>query len=238
VQLAWTPDGGGDGVLIRAKQGSCPSDRSDGMPVYQGAGTSCAHAPLDPSTTYCYRAWTWVEDHEGAILWSSPADDSATTGAGDALTQFDLVLNEGWNMVSVPLDMMSTVPCQVFGDVPAVYEWDTVNGEYDAAGTVEMGRGYWVAASEYTELAIRGLPAAEWAHAIYVGWNLIGSMWDDANASVAGLYTIPVGPDPLRRDAVYRWNGTSFDLATELEPGNAYWLSTDVDCTLYPEEPT
>ncbi len=63
-------------VLIRAKIGSYPSDRNDGLFVCNTTGSTFDHTGLTPASNYYYRAWAYDEpDH----WWSQPTDHTQRT---------------------------------------------------------------------------------------------------------------------------------------------------------------
>lgn len=66
--------------MVRRKQGSYPSNRSDGDQVYFDTGTSISDTGLTPGTTYFYRSWSEVS---GSQQFSDGyADATATTSGG------------------------------------------------------------------------------------------------------------------------------------------------------------
>ncbi len=234
IDLTWTKGDGATWTHVKVKDTAwgLGDDRSDGEEVYDGTGTSWTHAPLQPNTPCFFRAWSRTLDHADQELWSTAYDDaSATTGPGTALTPFDLVLAPGWHMVSIPLDLLGFDETErVFGSVRDMYGWS--NGAYEVPEHIVTGHGYMVAVDEETTISVLGLPEDEWTHDLAAGWNLIGSMWHDTNVNVTDLQTTPSEPDPLQRGHVYYRNGTSYDNATVIEPGKAYWLAASGPCTI------
>jgi len=232
IDLSWTPGEGATWTHIRVKDTAwgVEDNREDGEKVYDGTGTSWTHAPLQPNTTCYFRAWSRTLDHEDQELWSSAYDDaSATTGTGTALEQFDLVLAPGWHAVSIPLDLLGFDETErVFGSDRDIYGWS--NGAYEVPTNIVTGQGYMVAVGEEITISVLGLPEDEWTHSLSAGWNLIGSMWHEANVNVMDIGVTP--SDVLRREDLYYWNGTSYDNLDVMEPGKAYWLAASAPCMI------
>jgi serine protease len=80
IDLSWAKGDGAQQTKIQRKQGSYPIDRNNGTQVYFDTGTSTSDTGLNASTTYYYRAWSYVS---GSEQWSDDyAEDSATTTSG------------------------------------------------------------------------------------------------------------------------------------------------------------
>jgi C1A family cysteine protease/V8-like Glu-specific endopeptidase len=237
VSLSWTADNSSTSTYIRMQQGSSWDEGAPSEILYEGDGESFTHGPLHPGTTYQYRAWSWVLDAGGNPVRSAGfASDEASTPEGDPLTTFPLPLHAGWNMVSVPLDLVGfDEPGQVFPDAAAIYEWDADEKQYDSPAIIVPGHGYWVAMAVadpgFTVEGVLLLPENQQL-SLSGGWNLIGSMWHPTDVPVTDLDATPSAPDPLRRDDLYHWNGTSYDNPTVIEPGKAYWLAATEPCTI------
>jgi hypothetical protein len=110
-------------------------------------------------------------------------------------TKFEIVLNQKWNLISVPVFLLEDDPETVFNDikdkVKGVWTYDPTNemcgDEWcfwipglaaDNIPAIEPGWGYWVLMDDNAVLTIGGSlmrPAMDMAHkAIVPGWNLIG----------------------------------------------------------------
>ena len=79
IDLSWIKGAGAQKTKVQRKEGSHPAHKDDGTQVYFGEGTSVSDTGLNPSTTYYYRAWSYVQ---GSEQWSDNyAQASATTGS-------------------------------------------------------------------------------------------------------------------------------------------------------------
>jgi hypothetical protein len=235
VTLEWTPGDGAQWTHIRVKQGSYPMDREDGDPVYDGPDSSYVCGPLDPGATHYFRAWSRTLDADGAPVWSdSSAGTWATTDEGDDLISIPIDLHAGWNMVSVPLDLLGFDDvARVFPGAVAAYFWDGT--AYEPVTIIAPGIGYWVAIPQSASgpLTIRGLPSEVQTCDLFAGWNLVGSLSAVESTSLPHLNVVGAsGMETLDLDHVYWWDGTSYVTPVEIEPGKAYWLASSAPCTV------
>ncbi len=150
------------------------------------------------------------------------------------LNTVDLSVKAGWNMVSVPLELdpESSAPANVFPGSVAVYTWDPEQKSYYTPTTIEPECGYWVAMTRDDTITVTGTPVRDWTCHVCAGWNMVGSV-HGASVAVADL-TTDADPDPLLRNAIYRWNPSnkSYESVTDIQPGEGYWLATTADCLL------
>jgi hypothetical protein len=240
INLSWAPGDGATRTYVRGRKGSLPSDISDGYLVYDGNGATCCDSRLDPSSTYYYRAWSWVEDHEGEDLWSDAScAASAATDAAPPMEDFDIVVQPGWNMVSVPVQAADMSANVIFAGAVAIYTWDSSSKSYVVPPEIESENGYWVAVTETKTITVTGIPVAAWSSSIYEGWNMIGSVMYDDPVGTDNL-TTDATPDPLVRNAIYRWNPSnkSYESVTSIQSGEGCWLATTETCEVAFAPPT
>lgn len=91
VTLAWRNPSVSDfaGVLVVRKTGSAPANRTDGVQVYNGSGTSHADTTVDNGTTYYYRAFAYDQDGyyaPGVIASATPRLPSTLTSVATPTT--------------------------------------------------------------------------------------------------------------------------------------------------------
>jgi len=70
----------------------------------------------------------------------------------------DIELEQGWNMVSVPVIPDDPSAEVVFAGTEAVYRWDPVRKCYDYNPDIDPRYGYWVAALEPMTVTVTGRP--------------------------------------------------------------------------------
>ncbi len=234
IQLTWDAGTGADYTYIVMNTGHYPADRSDGLVLYDGTGTSFVHSGLDPETTYYYRAWSHVEDSYGQDVWSDSYDgDYAETDPEPASADMEITLQPGWNMVSVPLLMSNSTVAAVFPGAEAVYTWNPSNKSYASPPVVDPKLAYWVAVPSVTVLELHGVPFTAWEQPILTGWNMVGSIYYVDSVPLASVSTSPQ-PDTLERTAIYTWDpvAKSYIARTIIESGKGYWMATTANRTL------
>ncbi len=113
INLSWTKGTGADKTMVRGKEGSYPTSRTDGYQVYFDTGTSASDTSLNPSTTYYYRAWSEVT---GSQQWSdnyASANAATTSGAPTVIGGLVLPINKAtvlapWLILSLILSLVIT----------------------------------------------------------------------------------------------------------------------------------
>ncbi len=200
--MAIDPGDGATRTHIRGKKESSPVDVTDGYLVYDGAGGSCSDSGLDGSSTYYYRAWSWVEDHQGADMWSDVSSEaSASTDAVPPTEELQIVLQPGWNMVSVPLLLPDMSAGVLFPDAEAIYAWNPVSKSYVQPQELEPSLGYWVASAIVQSVTLVGVPVESWTEPLAAGWNMMGSVY----GSVVDFTDPDDVPDGSVEGFTYTW---------------------------------
>ncbi|VUT27734.1 MAG: hypothetical protein SYNGOMJ08_00284 [Candidatus Syntrophoarchaeum sp. GoM_oil] len=179
--------------------------------------------------------------NETEVAWVGFSVDVSDT------TTFELPLVEGWNLISIPLEISDTSLNTVFSDASdgdMVYAYDngvwgisTYYSDYTTwdgdVTVIQPDKGYWyLATSEYTaniegtEAGSRNVPIAE-------GWNLIGY----TRLSEAGLNDLITESNGCSNsDMVYAYDNGVWGISTYysdyttwdgdvtvMEPGRGYW---------------
>lgn len=178
------------------------------------------------------------------------------------LTGYNIELDEGWNLMSLPLIPENTaiVPmlASISEDVTIVWGYDPINipGDHWALykpGVVEDdltemvgGMGYWLSlTTEEATLTVTGLempepPTAPPAYDVASGWNLIGVKavdpihYEDYLVSIENNYSVIWGYNPeTGYFNVYPIGGLESD---ELNPGQGCWLWMKVAGIIVPPQ--
>jgi len=158
--------------------------------------------------------------------------------------QFEMSLVEGWNLISIPLQIDNNSINAVFpnasdGDVLYAYEgrWITAtyysgygwDGDFE---TIEIDKGYWYGAKSAYTVTIEGAEAGTRNVSITTGWNLIGytrqneASLDDLipNASNEDvLFAYGGGWITATYYSGYGWDGE----LSKMEPGKGYWYGAN-----------
>ncbi len=166
------------------------------------------------------------------------------------MTEWEISLVSGWNLISLPLipenTSISAVLADVLTDVLKVWSYAEATGtwlSYVPGGppsltTMEDGEGYWIEMSDNVTLTVHGVempapPALPPTYSLVAGWNLIGFKSLEAMNASSYLGT-SVAADTIRiygyADATY----TGVALSANLNPGMGYWIAMDDSGTIYP----
>ena len=167
------------------------------------------------------------------------------------ISTFELSLVDGWNLISIPLELSDTSLDTVFsgasdGDELYAYEdgaWVTATyysalpGWYGDLTNVELDKGYWYRANTAYTVLLEGVDAGSRSVPIDTGWNLIGY----ARLSSANLDDLI--PDASDGDELYAYD-TGWVTATyysalpgwygdlgSMEPGKGYWYRANAPFT-------
>lgn len=175
---------------------------------------------------------------------------------------YPIELYEGWNLVSPPLipddeDIDSVLSGILSGTAEAAYyydasanawfTWPTALPGYELT-TIEDGNGYWLYMEAYDVLIIQGTEMPTGAvlppvYNVYAGWNLIG--FKSISEMNVSRYLTTIPEDLLGIAVMFGWNATTQSyylilpgsLATNLRPGQGYWLYLTGDATIVPPLP-
>ncbi|MDI6889065.1 MAG: DNRLRE domain-containing protein [Methanocellales archaeon] len=199
------------------------------------------------------KRWLTEGNHSATINVSDKADHTNQTTWSFTVkaTYYEIALELGWNLISLPVIPENSSIEAVLEGVPnvvSVWAYDAasetwyVYSSVDAANTLtEMkdGIGYWVMMDGSAYLVVRGVtmyPGAQVppSYPVYEGWNLIGFKSteempaEEYLASVWSLFekpwTYPIGYDP----------GEGFYTTKYMAPGQGYWLYMAKDGVIIP----
>jgi hypothetical protein len=159
-----------------------------------------------------------------------------------------LQLQQGWNLISVPLHpyntAIATALFDVSGQFTIVWAYDTTSGwkKYQPGkpsdlSLMEEGKAYWIYMTQAATLTNQGMTASKSIN-LKSGWNFIGYSKTISGipiatdlASCSGSFTIVWG---YQSGWMKYQPGKPSDL-TSLAPGYGYWVLATQDCTLlYP----
>ena len=144
------------------------------------------------------------------------------------LLEYELIVESGWNLLSVPIEPVDAAVADLFGasiDGPA-WEWNGLVEHYDEASSVHAKRAVWVHRGEATStsVVVRGTvpsAAADWA----AGWQMGGVVGGPPFSPVPRpLVTSPAGAVTA---SLYRWNaagGCYARLTGPIPCGIGVWL--------------
>ncbi len=126
-------------------------------------------------------------------------------------------LNDGWNMVSVPMlvsdyrktTIYPTATSPAFG-----YFYG-----YSTADTLHGGSGYWLKFSGAQSAQVTGNLILEDSLAVQAGWNMTGSI-----SSPVDVSTITSNPPNLVTSQFFGYSSSGYDITDTIQPGGGYWV--------------
>jgi hypothetical protein len=138
----------------------------------------------------------------------------------------ELVLNSGWNAVSLAVDDGRDADALFAGVLESeVLAWDGTN--YVNVSELQAGTSYWVFSSTGGSVMTSGEIAPKNEFTLNTGWNAIGI------GKRAGLEKVMM-PASSTIVVVWHWNNSEqrfhrLDAGAELIPGESYWVYSPVD---------
>jgi plastocyanin len=173
---------------------------------------------------------------------------SATPTPVTQPTPISITINlaEGWNLVSLPVQPVSSSPEALFSSIrsklAAVFAFDGeryldyIPGESSGAlKSVAAGPGYWVYMSEAGSLKVDGTVAVR-SISLKEGWNLAGfsstqsQAVESAFSSIKGKFSAVYAYDAAKGQYSAYLPDEVSDLKT-LEAGRGYWIYADESAT-------
>ncbi|MCE1187757.1 MAG: T9SS type A sorting domain-containing protein, partial [Ignavibacteria bacterium] len=139
-------------------------------------------------------------------------------------TNATIILNSGWNLVSVPIAANSMSASSVFsvGNAP-VYGY---NNNYFRASSLENGKGYFVRTTQVNNVQVSGQAIPLRKIPVSAGWNMIGTYDYAINTATLGST-----PSNIIASVFFGYDG-GFQQVTSLQGGKGYWVKTSMAGTL------
>ncbi len=139
-------------------------------------------------------------------------------------------LNEGWNLVSVPLYVLDWNRVWIFPNTAS--ETYGYSGKYIQASSLSFGQGYWVKYSSPQNVTINGLQIVSDSIQLQAGWNIVGAITD--SVLVSSLTTNPPG---ILASQFFGYNSGYYN-ADKIKPMEGYWIKAASDGKLYLSQTT
>jgi hypothetical protein len=134
-------------------------------------------------------------------------------------TQSSVSLNNGWNLLSVPLVASDMTGTTLFPT--AISPFYYYNAGYNQVTTLENGKGYWAKFDGSQSVTITGNYVSGNEISVVQGWNLIGHF--AYNVVVSGITT---SPPNILSSPFYGYEG-GYIIPTTLLPGKGYWIKAN-----------
>ncbi len=212
---SWTPlwgnysdEGSGDGV------------QTTGEPVYDGMLSEWSFEEIDLSA---------YEDQDIMIRFELKSDGYIEEdgwylddikiyfyGAGSGVTGcYDISVQTGWNLVSVPYYASSMSLNSIFPDASSQAFYFTTS--YQMTETLANDLGYWIkfpAAGNYEVCGQK----IDGNISVQSGWNMIGG--NDTTIATGDIVSVPSG---IIASEYFEFN-SGYVIASDIEPGKGYWV--------------
>ncbi len=208
------------------------------QPLSAGVNALSFAVPADMSVTDSTYA-RFRFSSTGGLSYTGEAEDGEVEDYCRPVTlvPMELALQEGWNMLSVPMTVGGNTVAEVFaGITPAsVCTWNAGAGSYDELtpeSVMDPKKGYWVAvtAEDAGLLTIGGIPVESWADTLSTGWHMIGSAY---GASIPANTLQCTPPGSIDTTTVYWWNPEGYyEPAGTIEQGKGFWVAVTQGCDL------
>ncbi|MBI5475230.1 MAG: CehA/McbA family metallohydrolase [Ignavibacteriales bacterium] len=143
-------------------------------------------------------------------IWSDPF-----TGNVNCYS-VDRQLNEGWNLISIPVLTNYANPLEMFPN--ALSSIFTYSSGYISCDTIVKGLGYWIKIPNNSIKSFVGLPVEDDTISVQAGWNLIGTIAE--NIPVNCIQTEPAN---IIASGFYDYAG-SYSRVDTLKAAHGYWL--------------
>lgn len=139
-------------------------------------------------------------------------------------------LIEGWNMLSLPLQVSDSRTTQLYPS--ATSRAYTFDGGYAEVDTLANGIGFWLKFGGAETVWVAGTPIHRDTVGLSKGWNLVGSIID--TMPLSALVTIPSG---IISSIAFSYNGV-YTPTTSIVPGYGYWLkASGIGLLIFPGTP-
>ncbi len=159
----------------------------------------------------------WIVGFGGIILRNN---------FGGLMQPVSVTMNTGWNMISLPLNLLDRFKPAVFPTaVSSAFSYVSSQG-YLTDDTLDVGTGYWVKFSNAQDVSFSGAQIDSMTLQLTSGWNLVGGI------SVAVPVSRIIQQPSNSITNVYQYTPTGYSADTVLTPGKAYWIKVIQNSTI------
>ncbi|HLX12230.1 MAG TPA: T9SS type A sorting domain-containing protein, partial [Bacteroidota bacterium] len=202
---------------------SADPDSDDNVVYYltvSGPGLDTTLGPLPDTSAIVPLAgldttYTWnVSASDGILLTLSNEIDTIRT------TPYLFAVNNGWNMVSLPLSPRLSVVSAIFPTkISSAFTFSHV---YQRTDSIRHGAGFWLDFRGDQSFGLAGTWKFSDTVRVVKGWNLVGMIslpLDDG-----APYSIP---DTIIQTPFYGFINGEYKFARKLQPGRGYWINVN-----------
>ncbi len=185
---------------------------------------------LPPAALYVYEVDAEGEGIPAGSGFPMDEESSLTVAAGtrryfrliSGVDTFDLNLNSGWNLISVPLTPVDDDPAVVLRNRQRGPVWNWQRGHFAATVAMRPQHGYWVyyPGAAPVSIQLAGFPRLEPRVEFARGWNLIGP----GGPPVAGRGPTPLVtvPDHAAIGQIWQWSAGALKPVLQPKAGSGY----------------
>lgn len=148
--------------------------------------------------------------------------------SNDTIICKDVTFNEGWNLVSSPVDVSDMGMNQIFPTAASAPF--SFHGSYIVEDHMECGLGYWLKFNTAGSEELCGFQLSG-PIPVQAEWNIIGVY--DSIISASQISSYPAG---IIASQFFEYN-SGYSVATDLMPGAGYWIKTTASGELLLNEP-
>ncbi|HTK82820.1 MAG TPA: hypothetical protein VL633_11050 [Bacteroidota bacterium] len=155
------------------------------------------------------------------LLVTSAAATTGARGTRKPAASYELHVNAGWNLLSLPLDVADGRKGVLYPT--AISPAYTYGDSYAAQETLQAGPGYWLKFNSPQTITIAGDSIPDMTMHLHPGWNLVGSC--SIPIATNSLFSYPEGivtPKYFGYDATA---GGYYETDT-IQPGSGYWVKS------------
>ncbi|MBI3195537.1 MAG: hypothetical protein HYZ34_13885 [Ignavibacteriae bacterium] len=139
----------------------------------------------------------------------------------DTLTIQSIMLEQGWNLISLPLQSLDITKKRLFSTIePEAFQY---SGKYLVAESLRVGNGYWMKAESSHSVSLIGEKNLVDIFSVRKGWNIIGSI--SKSVSVDSIETIP--PNLLLSNIYSYSTVNGYTVTDSIISGKGYWMKVN-----------
>ncbi|MFN0157233.1 MAG: hypothetical protein ACKVRP_04070 [Bacteroidota bacterium] len=176
--------------------------------------TTTIRTSLTTNQSYWWRVRAW-----NSAGWG-PFSLTRSFTALDGIVSLHVSFSTGWSMLSNPVTTNDDSVQELYPTslLPYAFSFNPASG-YVQNERMMTGSGYWTKFGTNGTSSITGLAQEVDTIAVETGWNMIGSIsFPVATSSVTSM------PPGIQASSFYEYDGTSYSVATAIQPGKAYWV--------------
>jgi hypothetical protein len=134
---------------------------------------------------------------------------------------WELSLIEGWNLISIPLEMDDMSVSSLFPDAEVAYSFE--NGAYQMVDHITPCNGYWIKNLLNKTYRFSGIPILQYSKNLDAGWHLIGGMLDRFEPVTSSGNVICY---------LFSYSQGHYEQTNSICQGNGYWIKLNRPATI------